>query len=151
VKRFAFRLARLERLRATARKEAHASLAKALGEALEREREREGLEARHDEARRTDLPDDVAEDPGALRALHAWRESCRALAFDAACREVRAFDEALRAEAVHADAARDHRVLERLRHRRHAAWLEDAEREQQKFLDEVHILRVTREQREEVR
>ena len=149
MRRFAFRLDRLERLRATRRKEAHAALATALAEALDREREREALEASHDEAQRAALPGEIAEDAGAIRGLYAWRESRRSLAFDAACREVRAFEDALRAEALHSDAARDHRVLERLRHRRREEWLAHEEREEQKFLDEVHILRVAREQREE--
>jgi len=149
VKRFAFRLDRLERLRAMRRKEAHAALATALGEALDREREREGLEAAHDEARQATLPASIAEDPGAIRGLYQWRESCRALAYEAACREVLAFEEALRAEAVHSDAARDHRVIEKLHERRREEWLLREEREEQKFLDEVPILRVAREPRGE--
>jgi len=90
-----------------------------------------------------------AEDAGAIRGLYAWRESRRSLAFDAACREVRAFEDALRAEAVHSDAARDHRVIEKLHERRREEWLLREEREEQKFLDEVPILRVAREPRGE--
>jgi hypothetical protein len=150
VRRFVFRLERLESLREMWRMQARADLAVALGEARERERERERLESAYDEAESAVLPEDMAEDPRSLKDLLAWREGRRRSACAAGRLALLAWEGARAAEGVHAEAARDHRVMEKLHERRHREWLESAEREEQKFLDEVHILRVAREQREEV-
>ena len=51
----------------------------------------------------------------------------------------------------HTEAARGHRVLERLHERRRQRWMQAAELEEQKFIDEIHLLRIlrTREREEE--
>jgi hypothetical protein len=144
VRRFVFRLARVERLRSAERREAHAALSVAIAEALDRQREREAMERFYEEAQAATLPPDLASDPSALRALAAWREGRRRVAFEAAERESAAFEKAREAERVHAAASRAHRVLERIRERRRQSWFEEASREEQKYLDETHLLRARR-------
>jgi len=149
MRRFAFRLARVERLRSAERREAHAALAVAIAEAFERQAEREALERAYERARAAGLPGDLASDSGALKALLEWREGRRRVALEAANRELAAFDRAREAERAHASAARAHRVLEKLHGRRRQSWFEEASRDEQKFLDEIHLLRTGRGQAEE--
>ena len=149
MRRFAFRLERVERLRSTERREAHAALALAIAEALGRQETREALERRYEEALAADVPEELASDPASLKAFAVWREDRRRVALEAARRELEAFDRAREAERAHASAARAHRVLERLHARRRQGWLEEASRAEQKFLDEVHLLRTGRGQGDE--
>jgi flagellar export protein FliJ len=151
MRRFVFRLARVERLRAAERREAHAALTVAIAEALDRERERERRERAYEDARIAAIPPDLASDPRQLRAFAEWRDGLRRSALDAARREVAAFETAREAERVHAAASRAHRVLEKLRDRRMQDWYEGASREEQKFLDEIHLLRTGRGDTEEAR
>jgi flagellar biosynthesis chaperone FliJ len=144
MRRFAFRLARVERLRSAERREAHAALAVAIAEAFERQAEREDLERTYEGSLAAELPDDLASIPGALRGLAEWRDGRRRIALEAARRELAAFEKARDAERAHSAAARAHRVLERLHGRRRQAWLEEASRDEQKFLDEIHLLRTGR-------
>jgi len=44
------------------------------------------------------------------------------------------------AEQRHLEKSRAHRVLERLRQRKKARWVADVEREEQRLLDEQHVL-----------
>jgi len=149
MRKFAFRLERVERLRSAERRSAHASLAIAIAEAFERQSEREALEREYENAVAADLPEELASDPAALRAFAAWRDGRRRVALEAARRELAAFDRARETERAHAAAARAHRVLERLHARRRQGWFEEASREEQKFLDEVHLLRTGRGQADE--
>jgi hypothetical protein len=145
MKRFVFRLDRLERVRLVGRRQARAALAVAIGEALARQHERETLESRLRQAATAALPADLQDQAWAIRSQALWREGLRAEAADAAGREVAAFDAARAAEAAHATAAREHRVLDRLHGRRKLEWLEELTREEQKSLDELHLLRRGRE------
>lgn len=145
MRRFAFRLERLERVRHGERRQAHATLALALHAALARQREREALEAEFREAAGAELPPDLVQQAWALRGLVEWREGRRRAAAEAARREVAAFDIAIDAEQVHAEAARAHRVLERLHERKKLQWHEHLAREEQKVLDELHLLLRARE------
>ncbi len=149
MRKFAFRLERVERLRSAERREAHAALAIAIAEAFERQSEREGLERVYENAVAAGVPEELASDPASLRAFAAWREDRRRMALEAARRELAAFDLAREAERAHASAARAHRVLERLHARRRQSWFEEATRAEQKFLDEVHLLRTGRGQADE--
>jgi hypothetical protein len=145
VKRFAFRLARLERLRQAARRQARAALALALAEARQREIERRAREAELHEAETCALEPELAGKPWSLRALALWRAGLRRAVLDAAARETQALALAARAEREHAAASREHRVIERLHERRRQAWSEDARRQEQKLLDESHSLLRARE------
>jgi flagellar export protein FliJ len=144
MKRFAFRLERLKRLRDAARREARAGLAQAIGIARERGCEREDNERSLEQALVTELPADRSVSAEALRQLSDWREGRRLLVRHAAGREAEAREAVDEAAREHAEAARAHRVLERLRERRFRRWLLEAETEERKFLDEVHQLRVVR-------
>jgi hypothetical protein len=145
VKRFVFRLERFERLRDARRREARARLVSALGQAHERERERIDRERALAESLTLALPDDLVSDPAVLVRLSEWRDG-RRRELDHASRLEREAQEVARREAeAHTEAAREHRVLERLRERRFRRWCLERDGEERKFLDEVHQLRVVRE------
>jgi len=140
MKRFTFRLAKLERLRDARRRASRVALAEALAEArlrrAERERESEAL------ADARSRPWDAGgSDASELKRLAAWR--------DGRVRSVELADAAVAdAEAVvetagrkHTEDAREHRVIEKLHAKRWRQWVGEWEREQQKFLDETHLAR----------
>ena len=143
MKRFVFRLARVERLRASEKREARAGLVLAVAEALDRQRDREALEESLVEAAGALLPATLPSEPAALRAIAARREGLRAAAHAAALVEVDAFDRALEAEREFARASRAHRVLERLHERKRQRHDDEAAHEAQRFLDEIHLLRLS--------
>lgn len=138
MKRFRFRLRRLERLRDVRRRQARAVVAQALARVREVVRDREQRECTLATSVSLDPPASGPLDPAAIKALAEWREGLRRGVRQAAAVERQERERAREATARLALAARDHRVLERLRERQHALWLCDADVEQQKFLDEVH-------------
>lgn len=142
MKRFRFRLARLEKLRAAQRREARAALALAIGALRECENAAHEAAAAREAAERAELGPDQAFDPAAWRALAAWREATRARERTRLADVENALAVVREAEAAHAAASRAHRVLERLHERRLGRWSEEASREDQKFLDEIHLLRL---------
>lgn len=153
MKRFVFPLARLERLREIRRTQARATLARSVAAARSWRERAETEQARL--LRPAPLDDDTAEDApidGALlKADAAWREGRRALADDARRRESEARAEIRRDQSAYALAARDHRVVERLREKRFDRWRLEAERDERLFLDEIHLMRLLRRRREETR
>ena len=145
MKRFVFRLARLEQLREIERREARAALARALGEEERVRAERDAACSRLEEAWGGTFDEEAASDARALRALADWRAGRRAVlvaadeAFDRATATARA------ALDRHTEAARRHRVLERLHETKRERWLAEERLEEGKFLDEIHQLRLARE------
>jgi flagellar export protein FliJ len=145
MKRFVFRLARLERLREIERREARAELALCLGAEEQARIARQAAHSRLEEAWGAALDGPAASDGRSLRALADWREGLyRALgasdeALDRAAGKTR--------EALdrHTEAARRHRVIERLHETKRERWLEEERLEEGKFLDEIHQLRLARE------
>ena len=142
MRRFVFRLARVERVRETQRREARGVLFARIAEARAAERRREALERACDEVADPTAAIGSAEDAGVIKARFLHLAGLRGAAFVAAAEEVRAFDRAIEADHAHTEASRAHRVLEKLRARRQQSWLESASRDEQKFLDEIHVLRV---------
>ena len=145
MKRFVFRLARLERLREIERRQARARLALALGEEHRARADREAARALLDEAWARPPGDGGEIDARSLQALAAWREGRRSALVAADGRVEETARTAHEALARHTEAARHHRALERLRETRYGRWLDDERLEQSKFLDEIHQLRVARE------
>ena len=148
MKRFVFKLTRLERLREIRERQARIALAEALARRRQAETRSEEARLAYDESLAAELPAAVATEP------RAWRERAEAQAVRRAGMRL-ARREARREEADceevvqrHAVAAREHRALQRLHERRQLRWREESEREEQKFLDEVHLLRVARERDE---
>ena len=47
-------------------------------------------------------------------------------------------------DELHVEASRSHRVLEKLEERKRQRWREEAAREEQRELDELHLLRAAR-------
>jgi hypothetical protein len=145
MRRFRFRLEKVERWRWAARKEARVALARALAEAAARASAREAAErelARADEHSPLGDPSPL---PSVLKEFYSWRERLREDLLVARAREKEARERAAEAEAAHEAARAAHRLLEKLRLKRWSRWLEQARRDEQKFLDEVHLLRAARE------
>jgi flagellar export protein FliJ len=142
VKRFHFPLARLERVRGVRRRQARAALGAASAE-LRASRER--LEAAAAALARSGSAAGAVEDSHTLKQLAAWREELHGAHARAAGEERKAAAAVARALSTHTEAARAHRVLERLEERARTRWLEAAEIEERKFLDETHLLRRARE------
>ena len=142
MKRFRFRLARVERLRAGEKREARAVLATAVFEALDCQGQREALEAQYGAVFADGLPTGTGCEAGTLKGLVAWREGLHDSARTAAEAEVAAFAVAATAEQAYSNAFREHRVLERLHERKRERWAEETLRGEQKFLDEIHLLRL---------
>jgi flagellar biosynthesis chaperone FliJ len=144
VRRFVFRLARVERVREAQRREARGVLFTRIAEAREAEHRRKALEDAYHRAAEPTVEIGRAEDARMLKERYLHREGLRGAAVAAATEEMRAFDRAIEADHAHTEASRAHRVIEKLRARRYEAWSESASREEQKFLDEIHVLRVAR-------
>jgi flagellar biosynthesis chaperone FliJ len=144
VNRFRFRLERVERLRKVRRGDAKAALVAALADARAAEGLRCALEVRWEQARAAGPDLSAGCDGRRIREHALWVETTRDAAAAAAHDEVAAFDAARACDALHTEAAREHRVIERLRDRRRRAWEEAAAVEEQKFLDEIHLLRRAR-------
>jgi flagellar biosynthesis chaperone FliJ len=79
-----------------------------------------------------------------MRRLAAWRDALHRMVVHASMREEEARTEASGKSREYREASREHRVLELLREKRYRRWLEDAELEERKFLDEIHLLRLAR-------
>lgn len=146
MRRFVFPLTRLERLREVQRTQARAGLAGAIGEVrgwhARAEAEREHL------VRPLPVDDEMTANSEALKADAEWRAGRRALVRDARQHESVAKDELRRHQQDYARAARDHRVVERLREKRFERWRLEAERDERAFLDEIHLLRLLRGRRD---
>jgi hypothetical protein len=143
MKRFLFPLARFERLRLARRREALAVLAARLRRVDDARRRREDLESALDAA---DGPpaNGRTEDARTLKDRYAHREGLRGAARTTAIVEAAARESAATADRAHTEAMRAHRAIEKLHTRRHQAWRVSAAKEDQKFLDEMHLLRVAR-------
>ena len=141
MKRFVFRLGRLERLLKIRRDQARAALAATLAESARLTRQRESSENDYRDALSRELPRDRVSDPLALREMAEWRAGMRRLVAHAGRMQEEAAERVRVAADEHAGKAREHRVLEKLRERRRKRWLEESESEERKFLDETHLLR----------
>ncbi len=150
MRRFRFRLERLERLRSAERRQSHLALARALADAIGQTRLREAAErsAERAEAAVPRAGDELESE--SLKAFYLWRERLRCELREAGARERDAWERAAAAEAAYVRASASHRVLERLRERSRRRWLERTAREEQKFLDEAHLLRLARRRGAEV-
>lgn len=142
MKRFVFRLARLEKLRKARKREARIALAGALAVVRERREERLDREREARESNETTLPDGMEGNPRHMQQLAEWRRGIGRLAEFARVQEREAVGRARNSEDLYREAARDHRVLELLRERRRREWQDEVRREEQKFLDETHLLRL---------
>jgi flagellar export protein FliJ len=145
MKRFAFRLQRLEKLRQGERRQARSALAAALASADNARRRREALALALRDAEAYRLSGKSATDPRALRELANWREALRSALVKAGEDEIAAVEEVRAAERRYTEASRAHRVLEKMHKRKRTRWYEAFTREEQKFLDEIHLLRLARE------
>lgn len=145
MKRFAFKLARLERLREIRERQARIELARALARRLEAERRSEDVAEAYRAALEATLPAAAAEDPRAWRERAEAQAACRSMLKQARGEARRTVESCREVALEHAAAAREHRALQRLHERRRRRWRDETEREEQKFLDEVHLLRVARE------
>ena len=145
MKRFVFRLARLERVREVRRREARAGLAVAMALLHDRQRERAQEQAALAEAWQERIDAGSTVNASELKALARWRQARGAAVAEAERQEAAAQQSLADAVRRHELAAREHRVIERLRERRRLRWRNEAELEEQKFLDEVAILRAVRE------
>jgi flagellar export protein FliJ len=141
MKRFRFRLERLERLRRTARSEARAELSAELARLSERRARRESAERSLVLAERgwhELLGPARAAAPRLREAAEALESARRALA--GATSEERAARATVEtAEERYAERRRDHRVLLRLRERRWLRFAQQTRRDEQKRLDELHV------------
>jgi flagellar export protein FliJ len=145
VKRFVFRLERLERVRKVRRAQARAKLSDALAELRGHRARTQAQRQALDESLRVELPQPLAAEPWALKQLAEWQVHHRRLVERLEREEAEAGRLAREALGRYAEAGREHRVLERLRERRHRQWLEQAEGQDRKFLDEMHLLRLGRQ------
>lgn len=144
MKRFKFRLAKLEKLRKRTKRDTRIALAEAIAEAYDRTRQREAFESRLADSNRQALPATQVSDPKILRQLAAWRDGLHTIAVHAAGLEREANAFASEKTKEYSAASRAHRVLELLKEKRYRRWLEDSEIEERKFLDEIHLLRLAR-------
>ncbi len=147
MRRFAFQLARLERVREVRRTEARAALATAMAEMRVQRRNREAGQQALEQAMAVVLAGDLASDPAGLRQLAAWREGRVRCARNAAERETKTASGLREALRAHTEASRRHRVLQRLREQRYRHWLREADMEERKFLDESPLQRLVRRRR----
>lgn len=144
MKRFEFRLERLERVRDVRRGQARQQLATALGALRGAQRRREDEARAAKDAAHHALPEALAADPRLLQQLESWREYRRNCLLEAARLEGVATQQVGVAAHRHTEAERALRVIERLRERRHAAWTEELQREEQGFFDEAALWRASR-------
>jgi hypothetical protein len=142
MKRFVFRLARLERIRELKRREARGVLVGALAHARDCSARREAEQELLEEARLTELAENERSDPAAWRRLADWRVGRARLVRHWQDQEAIAAERARRAAIEHEAALRSHRAMVRLRETRFSRWLAEAELEERKSLDEGHLLRL---------
>lgn len=142
MKRFAFRLERLLRLRA--REES--DKARRLGQALSREEEaRRAREAAADHLDRCSMQAGAAEGTvataGVLRNLGMAVDAAVRLARQAAESHMETEEAVREVQEEYVEARREKRVIERLREREGKDWEEEHSREEQKDFDEIAIQR----------
>lgn len=150
MRRFRFRLERLERLRSAERRQSRLALARALADAIGHTRLREAAERSAERVEAAALRAGDALDSESLKAFCLWSERLRRELREARARERDAWERAAAAEAAYVRASASHRVLDRLRERSRRRWLEQTARAEQKFLDETHLLRLARQRGEEL-
>lgn len=144
MKRFVFKLERLERLRDVQRREARSRLADAMTELDSRRATREEHEAQL-QAAVAATPSEPGEHVAReLKQILAWQADRAERVGLAEADESIARDRVEEALAQHAEAAREHKVLGRLRQKRRVQWQQEADTEERKFLDEVHLQRLAR-------
>ena len=138
MKRFRFRLSRLEALRAGDKRRARAALAAAMADLHDRESDRAALEEELAEALASGPEPERAADPRVMEAFDAWRQGLHLRAGHAREEERAARGKVADATTGYREASRAHRVLELLRERRFRRWLDQARYEEQKLLEEMH-------------
>ncbi len=144
MKRFTFRLARLEKLRRREKQEARSGLALAIGEVRRAEDFVDDCRNEYEKSFQAVLPKELAENPRAMEMLAAWRAGLKRKLETAVRRLQEAEAEAQEKEKIYTETARANRVLEILRERQYRRWRQETDREEQKFLDEVHLLAIRR-------
>lgn len=148
MKRFTFRLARLERLREAERRQARIALMHSLADARRIEAVAEAARRMLEESWSHERGAEAGEDIASWRALAEWREGRRRVVQQAVVDRRLAAEHVERAAGAHADASRAHRVLEKIREHRRAAWVAEYQSEEMKFLDEAHLQRRLRDERD---
>ena len=142
MKRFRFRLQKLEWLREIVRQEAEGALARSRDALNELRTRREKLTRQLENSQdRFGASIQGAGADGSTVRTHA--EDLQALrgALDAARpQEQSAQAEAEAAELDLIEKARDHRAMERLRQKQRQGWLEEGLLAEQRFLDELHLM-----------
>lgn len=141
MKRFRFRLAILERLRLSESRARAVALAEAIRGASSAQRRLAEAGEELQQAARDWQADLDGSDGRDLRGRAEYLDAMRGRRADAGAAVVEAGDEVATRERDYSDRARAHRVLVRLRERQRRRWLEEASREEQKLLDELHRLR----------
>ncbi len=144
MKRFTFRLARLEKLRSRRKKEARSVLAVAINKVRDAENIQLACRREYEDSFEAELPDSMAEDPRAIEMMVAWRDGLKRKQAVAGRQLQEAESIVSEKQKFYTEAARANRVLEILRERQYKRWQEETNREEQKFLDEVHLLRLGR-------
>ncbi len=145
MKKFSFPLSRLQRVRELKRRQARAELADAIAEMRTKQHQRDEAHRLWEEGTAAELPEEMTGDPRAAKQLAVWREYRHTCLTEAEADREIAETEVQAKLASHATAARDHRVIERLREKRYRRWVLDAELEERRFLDETHLQRLVRE------
>jgi flagellar export protein FliJ len=138
MRRFRFRLQRLEQLRDMEKREAALQLAVARTGAEEMRAHREEAERTLQESEK--IWNGIGSGESSPREAAAFVDRSRRVTALAAQRERTAELAAEKKEEICVERARAHRILERLRERKWRFWLKDAEREEQAMLDELHLL-----------
>lgn len=146
MKRFRFRLQRLERLRRDERRESEARMALAVADAADRRNRRElfeqaaaGAHLRWHEKAHGDSPE-----ASRLRAAAELIETAWHAVTAARRAETKALEIVEARHHAYTEKARAHRVVQNLGERRRRRWLEEATREEQRLLDELHLLQLAR-------
>lgn len=142
MKRFHFRLERLERLRRREQRDAAVQLAEATAAVEDCRRRREMLERAENEIHEMWREESRKNSPraGLLREIAEQLEATRRSIEAAGEREKRALELLVSRREAYLERSRAYRVLEKLREKRWRRWLEQVQREEQRQLDELHLL-----------
>jgi flagellar export protein FliJ len=142
MRRFSFRLHRLERLREMEKREAGLQLAAAHAVVDERRGRREAAERMLRQSE--ELWSEVGSGDSSPREAAAFLEDSRKATAVTGTQEREAQHAAENRERICIERCREHRVLEKLRERKWRSWLNEAAREEQTMLDELHLLQTVR-------
>lgn len=145
MKRFAFRLERIQRIRFLARREAEHALAQALAQARSIRADADLLAQRADAAarelmERVDRGDCI--DGSLIRQNGSEVHALRAAVSRRRGTLAQAMEQVAICERVYAERNRGYKVLEKLHDKRKREWTIDVEREEQRILDELHLATV---------